>query len=91
MSVLHPLPLLPQRLQEEAQWLLVVEYVRALLHKRTSCRSAGERLQLAQRIGHDDQQLRELFTGLVGEQSHSGSLVLLCCDVWNVRHVISAN
>ncbi|KAG7281545.1 hypothetical protein CRUP_007579 [Coryphaenoides rupestris] len=58
-----------QRLQEEAQWLLVVEYVRALLHKRTSCRSAGERLQLAQRIGHDDQQLRELFTGLEGEGS----------------------
>ena len=63
----------PQRLQEEAQWMLVVEYVRALMHKRTVCRSAGERLQLAQRIAQDDLQLRELFTGLVGGRSHSGS------------------
>ncbi|CAL8293078.1 unnamed protein product [Boreogadus saida] len=58
-----------QRLQEEAQWMLVVEYVRALMHKRTVCRSAGERLQLAQRIAQDDLQLRELFTGLEGDGS----------------------
>ncbi|CAL8262618.1 unnamed protein product [Merluccius merluccius] len=58
-----------QRLQEEAQWLLVVEYVRVLMHKRLTCRNAGERQQLAQRIAHDDQQLRELFTGLEGEGS----------------------
>ncbi|KAJ3596640.1 hypothetical protein NHX12_003044 [Muraenolepis orangiensis] len=58
-----------QRLQEEAQWLLVVEYVRALMRRRLTCRSAGERLQLAQRISQDDQQLRELFTGLEGEGS----------------------
>ncbi len=54
-----------QRLQEEAQWLLVVEYVRALMQKRLVCRSAEERSQLAQQMVQDDQQFREIFHGLV--------------------------
>ncbi|XP_029910573.1 exocyst complex component 3-like protein [Myripristis murdjan] len=58
-----------QRLQEESQWLLVVEYVRALIQKRLVCRSAEERRQLAQRIIQDDQQFREIFHGLEGEGS----------------------
>lgn len=54
-----------QRLQEEAQWLMVVEYVRALMQKRLVCRSGEERRQLAQQMVQDDQQFRELFHGLV--------------------------
>ncbi|XP_071767354.1 exocyst complex component 3-like protein isoform X1 [Centroberyx gerrardi] len=58
-----------QRLQEESQWLTVVEYVRALMQKRLVCRSAEERRQLAQRMVQDDQQFREIFHGLEGEGS----------------------
>ncbi|XP_075898855.1 exocyst complex component 3-like protein isoform X5 [Nelusetta ayraudi] len=58
-----------QRLQEEAQWLMVVEYVRALMQKRLVCRSGEDRRQLAQQMVQDDQQFRELFQGLEGEGS----------------------
>ncbi|KAM3870414.1 exocyst complex component 3-like protein [Diretmus argenteus] len=58
-----------QRLQEESQWLVVVEYVRALMQKRLVCRSAEERKQLAQRMVQDDQQFREILHGLEGEGS----------------------
>ncbi|KAM6925848.1 exocyst complex component 3-like protein [Lycodopsis pacificus] len=58
-----------QRLQEEAQWLTVVEYVRALMQKRLVCRSAEERRQLAQQMVQDDQQFREILHGLEGEGS----------------------
>ncbi|XP_018559184.1 exocyst complex component 3-like protein isoform X1 [Lates calcarifer] len=58
-----------QRLQEEAQWLMVVEYVRALMQKRLVCRSAEERRQLAQQMVQDDQLYREIFHGLEGEGS----------------------
>ncbi|XP_074533016.1 exocyst complex component 3-like protein [Halichoeres trimaculatus] len=56
-----------QRLQEEAQWLMVVEYVRALMQKRLVCRSAEERKQLAQQMVQDEQQFREIFQGPDGE------------------------
>ncbi|XP_051239147.1 exocyst complex component 3-like protein [Dicentrarchus labrax] len=58
-----------QRLQEEAQWLMVVEYVRALMQKRLVCRSAEERKQLAQQMIQDDQQFREILHCLEGEGS----------------------
>ncbi|XP_068595840.1 exocyst complex component 3-like protein [Brachionichthys hirsutus] len=58
-----------KRLQEEAQWLMVVEYVRALMQKKLVCRSAEERRQLAQQMVQDDQQFREIFHGLEGEGS----------------------
>ncbi|XP_068168842.1 exocyst complex component 3-like protein [Antennarius striatus] len=58
-----------QRLQEEAQWLMVVEYVRALMQKKLVCRSAEERRQLAQQMVQDDQQFREIFHGPEGEES----------------------
>ncbi|XP_078114117.1 exocyst complex component 3-like protein isoform X1 [Sander vitreus] len=58
-----------QRLQEEAQWLMVVEYVRALMQKRLVCRSAEERRQLAQQMVQDDQQFREILHSLEGEGS----------------------
>ncbi|XP_026222381.1 exocyst complex component 3-like protein [Anabas testudineus] len=58
-----------QRLQEEAQWLMVVEYVRALMQKRLVCRSAEERRQLAQQMVQDEQLFREIFHGLEGEGS----------------------
>ncbi|KAM8893179.1 exocyst complex component 3-like protein isoform 2-T2 [Spinachia spinachia] len=58
-----------QRLQEEAQWLTVVEYVRALMQKRLLCRSAEERKQLAQQMVQDDARLREVLQGLEGEGS----------------------
>lgn len=54
-----------QRLQEETQWLIVVEYVRALMQKRLVCRNGEDRRQLAQQMIQDDQQFRELFHGLV--------------------------
>lgn len=60
VSLLHV-----QRLQEEAQWLIVVEYVRALMQKRLVCRNGTDRRQLAQQMVQDDQQFRELFHGLV--------------------------
>ncbi|XP_029697873.1 exocyst complex component 3-like protein isoform X2 [Takifugu rubripes] len=56
-----------QRLQEETQWLIVVEYVRALMQKRLVCRNGKDRTQLAQQMIQDDQQFRELFHGLEGE------------------------
>ncbi|XP_039989564.1 exocyst complex component 3-like protein [Xiphias gladius] len=58
-----------QRLQEEAQWLMVVEYVRALMQKRLVCRSSEERRQLAQQMVEDDQLFREIFHGLEGDGS----------------------
>uniref|UniRef100_A0A673CB25 Exocyst complex component 3-like 1 n=1 Tax=Sphaeramia orbicularis TaxID=375764 RepID=A0A673CB25_9TELE len=58
-----------QRLQEEAQWLMVVEYVRALMQKRLVCRGAEERRQLGQQMVQDDQQFREIFQSLEGEGS----------------------
>ncbi|KAM9753397.1 exocyst complex component 3-like protein [Menidia menidia] len=58
-----------QRLQEEAQWLMVVEYVRALMQKRLVCRSSEERRQLAQQMLQDDQLFREIFQCLEGEGS----------------------
>ncbi|KAM3609647.1 uncharacterized protein V6R79_018128 [Siganus canaliculatus] len=61
-----------QRLQEEAQWLMVVEYVRALMQKRLVCRSAEDRRQLAQQMVQDDQQFRDIFHGLEGEGSVPG-------------------
>ncbi|XP_024138515.1 exocyst complex component 3-like protein [Oryzias melastigma] len=55
-----------QRLQEEAQWLMVVEYVRALMQKRFVCRSNEDRKQLAQQMLQDDQLFRETFHSLEG-------------------------
>nr|XP_057932339.1 exocyst complex component 3-like protein [Doryrhamphus excisus] len=53
-----------QRLEEEAQWLMVVEYVKALMQKRLLCRSAEERRKFAQQMVKDDQQFRHIFHGL---------------------------
>ncbi|CAB1459933.1 unnamed protein product [Pleuronectes platessa] len=58
-----------QRLQEEAQWLMVVEYVRALMQKRLVCRNADERRQLAQQMVQDDQLFREILHSLEGDGS----------------------
>ncbi|XP_029010640.1 exocyst complex component 3-like protein isoform X2 [Betta splendens] len=58
-----------QRLQEETQWLTVVEYVRALMQKRLVCRSEEERWQLAQQMLQDKQLFAEIFLGLEGEVS----------------------
>ncbi|XP_029378658.1 exocyst complex component 3-like protein isoform X1 [Echeneis naucrates] len=63
----HVRPPCRQRLQEEAQWLMVVEYVRALMQKRMVCRSAEERRQLAQQMVQDDQLFREMFISLQGD------------------------
>ncbi|KAL0968258.1 hypothetical protein UPYG_G00264400 [Umbra pygmaea] len=54
-----------QRLQEECQWLTVVEYVRVLMQKRLVCRNSDERCQLAHRMALDAQYLRDFFQGLV--------------------------
>ncbi|XP_035499024.1 exocyst complex component 3-like protein isoform X1 [Scophthalmus maximus] len=56
-----------ERLQEEAQWLMVVEYVRALMQKRLVCRSADERRKLTQQMVRDDQLFREILHGLEGD------------------------
>ncbi|KAF3854246.1 hypothetical protein F7725_022301 [Dissostichus mawsoni] len=61
----HVRPPCRERLQEEAQWLLVVEYVRALMQKKLVCRGAEERRQLAQQVVQDNQQFREILHGLV--------------------------
>ncbi|CDQ82796.1 unnamed protein product [Oncorhynchus mykiss] len=69
-----------QRLQEECQWLTVVEYVRVLMQKRLVCRNAEERRQLAQRMALDAQHLRDLFQGLVeveGSVSEVNPMALL--------------
>ncbi|KAF7650390.1 hypothetical protein LDENG_00126700 [Lucifuga dentata] len=68
-----------QRLQEESWWLVVVEYVRALMQKRLVCRSAEERKQLAQQMVQDDQHFREIFHDLDSEGSapEVNSLALL--------------
>uniref|UniRef100_A0A3Q3IQP8 Exocyst complex component 3-like protein n=1 Tax=Monopterus albus TaxID=43700 RepID=A0A3Q3IQP8_MONAL len=66
-----------QRLQEEAQWLLVVEYVRALMQKRLVCRSTEERRQLAQQMVQDDQLFREDSEGSVPEVNPLALLPIL--------------
>lgn len=69
-----------QRLQEECQWLTVVEYVRVFMQKRLVCRNAEERCQLAQRMALDAQHLRDLFQGLVeveGSVSEVNPMALL--------------
>ncbi|XP_038142825.1 exocyst complex component 3-like protein isoform X1 [Cyprinodon tularosa] len=53
-----------QRLQEEAQWLMVVEYVRALMQKKLVCRSSEERGLVAQQMLQDDKLFREVFHSL---------------------------
>ncbi|XP_028304573.1 exocyst complex component 3-like protein isoform X2 [Gouania willdenowi] len=58
-----------QRLQEEAQWLMVVEYVRALMQKKLVCRSGEERRLLAQQMLQDDQLFREIFHNMDVEGS----------------------
>ncbi|XP_036391446.1 exocyst complex component 3-like protein [Megalops cyprinoides] len=52
-----------QRLQEECQRLVVVEYARALMQKRAVCRGFEDRSQLARRVAADGQQLRDVFQG----------------------------
>ncbi|XP_034033042.1 exocyst complex component 3-like protein isoform X3 [Thalassophryne amazonica] len=54
-----------QCLQEEAQWLIVVEYVRALMQKKLVCRSPEERRQLAQQMVQDHHQFKDVFHSLV--------------------------
>ncbi|TSQ92641.1 Exocyst complex component 3-like protein [Bagarius yarrelli] len=53
-----------ERLQEECQWLTVVEYVRALMQKKLICRSDEERQLLAQQMVQDAQQLRDHFQSM---------------------------
>ncbi|MCJ8734402.1 hypothetical protein PDJAM_G00234830 [Pangasius djambal] len=53
-----------ERLQEECQWLTVVEYVRALMQKKLICRNDEERQLLAQQMVQDAQQLREHFQSM---------------------------
>ncbi|KAG5839795.1 hypothetical protein ANANG_G00208780, partial [Anguilla anguilla] len=64
--------LCPQLLQEECEWVVVVEYARALMQKKMVCRGAEERSLLAQRMIQDTQQLRELFQGAEGEGAVDG-------------------
>ncbi|XP_012677756.2 exocyst complex component 3-like protein [Clupea harengus] len=68
-----------ERLQEESQWLAVVEYVRALMQKRIVCRNIEERLQLAERMSQDAQQLRDVFqsTEAEGPESEVNHIALL--------------
>ncbi|XP_035251887.1 exocyst complex component 3-like protein [Anguilla anguilla] len=61
-----------QLLQEECEWVVVVEYARALMQKKMVCRGAEERSLLAQRMIQDTQQLRELFQGAEGEGAVDG-------------------
>nr|XP_023673022.1 exocyst complex component 3-like protein isoform X1 [Paramormyrops kingsleyae] len=68
----HVRPPCRQRLQEECQRLVVVEYVRALMQRRLVCRGAGERHQVAERIVQDAQLLRDVFQDMEGEGSVSG-------------------
>ncbi|KAL2093483.1 hypothetical protein ACEWY4_010795 [Coilia grayii] len=60
-----------ERLQEESQWLTVVEYVRALMQKRLVCRNMDERLQLAERMSQDAHQLRDVFQSTEPEGTES--------------------
>lgn len=53
-----------ERLQEECQWLTVVEYVRALMQKKLICRSDEERQLLAQQMVQDAQQLNDHFQSI---------------------------
>ncbi|XP_051916820.1 exocyst complex component 3-like protein isoform X5 [Hippocampus zosterae] len=63
----HVQPPCRQRLQEEAQWLMVVEYVKALMQKRLICRSAEERRKFTQQMVKDNQQFGDIFHDLEGD------------------------
>ncbi|XP_051546018.1 exocyst complex component 3-like protein isoform X1 [Myxocyprinus asiaticus] len=78
-----------QRLKEECQRLIVVEYVRTLMQKRLVCRSNDERCQLAQRLAQDAQQLRDHFQsmeidGTIGEVNPT-ALILALADLINLK------
>ncbi|XP_041967167.1 exocyst complex component 3-like protein [Alosa sapidissima] len=60
-----------ERLQEESQWLTVMEYVRALMQKRLVCRNTEERQQLAERMSQDAQQFRDVFQNPEAEGTDS--------------------
>ncbi|XP_077371632.1 exocyst complex component 3-like protein isoform X2 [Festucalex cinctus] len=60
----HVQPPCRQCLQEEAQWLMVVEYVKALMQKKLVCRSIEERRKFTQQMVKDEQQFRDIFHGL---------------------------
>ncbi|MEQ2192134.1 hypothetical protein XENOCAPTIV_007495 [Xenoophorus captivus] len=64
--------------QEEAQWLMVVEYVRALMQKKLVCRSSEERRQLAQQMLQDDQLFREVFHSLTSRRRAVAEMKTFC-------------
>lgn len=72
-----------QRLQEECQWLTVVEYVRALMQKKLICRSDEERQLLAQQMVQDAQQLREHFQSMV--RMHKAYCIKMVCKLEHIR------
>ncbi|XP_062856212.1 exocyst complex component 3-like protein [Trichomycterus rosablanca] len=78
-----------QRLQEESQWLAVVEYVRSLMQKKLICRSDEERQQLAQQMVCDAQQLKEHFQstevdGMVAETNPT-ALIPALADLFKLK------
>ncbi|MEQ2168621.1 hypothetical protein GOODEAATRI_016662, partial [Goodea atripinnis] len=71
-------PWLVQGDPEEAQWLMVVEYVRALMQKKLVCRSSEERRQLAQQMLLDDQLFREVFHSLTSRRRAVAEMKTFC-------------
>ncbi|XP_032179840.1 exocyst complex component 3-like protein isoform X5 [Mustela erminea] len=75
-----------QLLLAEAERMVVLQYLRALMQGRLVCRGAHERTQVAERLQHDAAQLRELFLGLGLEESVQCAPVLLALrDLLNLR------
>ncbi|XP_045843798.1 exocyst complex component 3-like protein isoform X3 [Meles meles] len=66
-----------QLLLAEAERMVVLQYLSALMQGRLVCRGAHERTQVAERLQHDAAQLRELFLGLGLEESVQCAPVLL--------------
>ncbi|XP_047566548.1 exocyst complex component 3-like protein isoform X3 [Lutra lutra] len=75
-----------QLLLAEAERMVVLQYLSALMQGRLVCRGAHERTQVAERLQHDAAQLRELFLGLGLEESVQCAPVLLALrDLLNLR------
>ncbi|CAL1572302.1 unnamed protein product [Knipowitschia caucasica] len=75
-----------QWLQEEARWVLLGEYLRALMHKRIVCHSADDRSRLAEQMLQDDFTFREIFLTLEADGSNNPlALIPILADFFRLK------
>ncbi|KAM4722308.1 exocyst complex component 3-like protein [Rhinophrynus dorsalis] len=58
-----------QFLLTQTERMLVIEYVKALMHSKMVCKNAGERMQMAERMSSDAEELRAVLSRMGLEES----------------------